>query len=153
MSLIKKEPKPKGLGYKLDKYFWWLFSMLPIMLCLVVYFFVLARVHSVEEVNASNEVLTNIFYKYGLISDNLNTFALGIFRVDPETHFIYRTFASAFGGGPADIVPIFNLFGTENAFIVFLTWFVEVEIIHLLVDVVLLIPRFAHKFLGGISND
>ena len=46
---------------------------------------------------------------------------------------------------------VFPIFSTDVPFVIF-TWFIGTYILHLAVDFILFIPRFAHKWLNKLTN-
>lgn len=71
--------------------------------------------------------LTSIFEQFGLYTNNV----------------IYNSFADLFG--PNGILPFFI---TNSAFLLYAFYFVMVEVLHLVIDCLVFIPRLAHKWLN-----
>lgn len=82
----------------------------------------------------------------GIISltEFLSTFNGGINAVG---NLIFSTMADIFGSN--GILPLFN----NTAVFEFVAWFGSVFLLHLAIDFVLWIPRFAHKVLKKVSED
>lgn len=85
--------------------------------------------------------------KAGVVpSQNLDSFFNGfcdILLENPVSDSLYYIFASDEG-----IIPLFN----DNAVYYFFSWFVFVYLVHLMIDFILFIPRFAHKWLKEFSR-
>ena len=71
--------------------------------------------------------LTSIFEQFGLYTNNV----------------IYNSFSDLFG--PDGILPFFT---TNSAFLLYAFYFVMVEVLHLVIDCLVFIPRLAHKWLN-----
>lgn len=104
-----------------DKGFWFLVSILPLVAFVVMLWF-----------NGQTGItLSSVFSACGfsIVADNV----------------VVTSLMSIFGVGG-----VFPLFATSDL-LVYLVYFIFVNIIHLAVDVLLWIPRFAHKLLdlGG----
>ena len=95
----------------------WGFIMLLPLLVYVIYILKTGNIYSLE----------NVFTDFG-------------FGID-TTSVIYQTFISIFGSSGS--IPAF----LGNGFILYITYIVLVELIHLIVDILLYIPRIAMKFL------
>lgn len=59
-----------------------------------------------------------------------------------ESNVVFTTLRSILSG---DILPFLT---AEGGMLFFIAWLVELEIIHVLFDVLVFIPRFAHKLTG-----
>lgn len=110
----------KKISHIFDKLFWGFIMLLP----LLVYVLYIVKTGSVYP-------LESVFADFG-------------FGID-TTSVIYTTFASIFGvaSGTASNVPAF----LSNGVVLYITYIVLIELIHLIVDVLLYIPRIAMKFL------
>lgn len=110
----------KKFSHIFDKVFWGLIALLPI----IVYCIYLIK-------NGGVYVFADVFDNFG-------------FNID-KTSIIYTTLTSIFGvvaGGSANI-PAF----LSDGVMVYMTYFVIIELIHLILDMLLYIPRIARKFL------
>lgn len=64
--------------------------------------------------------------------------------IDVSNTIVFSTLTELFGS--SGIMPLF----ASNVPFVFLTWFVDMVIVHLIVDFLLFIPRLAHKWMSGV---
>ena len=73
---------------------------------------------------------------FGLVGLNITTDSI-----------VYTTLLSIFGSG--GVLPFF----ASTDLIIYCTYFIDVLILHLLVDFVLFIPRLAHKWMSKFGGD
>ena len=111
-----------------DSAFWFLVAILPLTLYLI----------------------TCLSYKLQSSTDTLTAFLpfmknLGLM----DSGIIYNTLSDLFGSG--GILPLFS--AENNAILVFLSYFVSVEIVHLAVDFLLFIPRIGHKYMNTFTQN
>ena len=76
------------------------------------------------------------------ISSVFSSLGLEIFN----DNIVVTTLSDIFGSG--GILPIF----TSNDMIIFLSYFIYMNILHLVVDVLVWLPRLAHHWLDGFSK-
>ena len=120
--------RKRTIANLVDSFFWLLVAILPIVLYLITCF-------SYKLTNATESVVAFLpFMKsLGLVDSGL----------------IYNSLFDLFGTG--GILPLFS---AENyAILVFLSYFVSVEIVHLAVDFLLFIPRLAHKYMNTFTQN
>ena len=111
-----------------DSAFWFLVAILPLALYLI----------------------TCLSYKLQSSTDTLTAFlpfmkSLGLV----DSGLIYKSLSDLFG--TAGILPLFS--AENNAILVFLSYFVSVEIVHLAVDFLLFIPRIGHKYMNTFTQN
>ena len=111
-----------------DSAFWFLVSILPLALYLI----------------------TCLSYKLQSSTDTLTAFLpfmknLGLM----DSGLIYNSLSDLFGS--SGILPLFS--ADNNAILVFLSYFVSVEIVHLAVDFLLFIPRIGHKYMNTFTQN
>lgn len=111
-----------------DSAFWFLVAILPLVLYLI----------------------TCLSYKLQSSTDTLTAFLpfmknLGLM----DSGIIYNSLSDLFGSG--GILPLFS--AENNAILVFLSYFVSVEIVHLAVDFLLFIPRIGHKYMNTFTQN
>lgn len=111
-----------------DSAFWLLVAILPLVLYLI----------------------TCLSYKLQSSTDTLTAFLpfmknLGLL----DSGIIYNSLSDLFGSG--GILPLFS--AENNAVLVFLSYFVSVEIVHLAVDFLLFIPRLGHKYMNTFTQN
>ena len=111
-----------------DSAFWFLVAILPLALYLI----------------------TCLSYKLQSSTDTLTAFLpfmknLGLM----DSGIIYNSLSDLFGTG--GILPLFS--AENNAILVFLSYFVSVEIVHLAVDFLLFIPRLGHKYMNTFTQN
>lgn len=120
--------RKKTISNLVDHAYWLLVAILPIL----VYAF------------------TCLSYELSTSSDTLPTFAqmLSDFGI-LETSICYTVLSDIFGS--SGILP---LFASDSVVLLFLSYFVTVEIVHLAVDFLLFIPRLSHKWMEKVTcND
>lgn len=120
-------------GRKMDKIFWFLISMAP----LICYFCFL--------VNSFGSIQTgDSYWTFGSFMKNI----FGIYADDSNPFFsvFYRLF-----GASSTIFPML----TENGGLVhFFSYLCVVEVVHVCFDVIVFIPRLAHKWISkAVQND
>lgn len=120
--------RKRTISNLVDSFFWLLVAILPIVLYLITCF-------SYKLTNATDSVVAFLpFMKsLGLVDSGL----------------IYNSLFDLFGTG--GILPLFS--AENNAILVFLSYFVSVEIVHLAVDFLLFIPRLAHKYMNTFTQN
>ena len=116
-------------AYRLDKIFWFLMLVLPVMSWCVYLF---------------------SFTGYGGTESSLISFSSWLTNqftgVDMSGNAVYVALNSIFG--PSGAFPIFR-----PSFLVFFVYLVNVEIIHVFFDVIVFIPRLAHKWISKAVQD
>ena len=120
--------RKRTIANLVDSFFWLLVAILPIVLYLITCF-------SYKLTNVTESVVAFLpFMKsLGLVDSGL----------------IYKSLFDLFGTG--GILPLFS--AENNAILVFLSYFVSVEIVHLAVDFLLFIPRLAHKYMNSFTQN
>lgn len=126
--MLSKTTKNR-FGYKLDKLFWWIVILFPIFAYLL--FLITASLNQV-----TSEITFAVF---------LNE-RLGIFQSMNSTISIpfYRIF------GPDGIIPMFS---NNSGLIQLFAYFVSVEVVHVFFDIIVFIPRLAHKWISKAVQD
>ena len=120
--------RKRTIANLVDSAFWFLVAILPLALYLI----------------------TCLSYKLQSSTDTLTAFlpfmkSLGLV----DSGLIYKSLFDLFGTG--GILPLFS--AENNAILVFLSYFVSVEIVHLAVDFLLFIPRLAHKYMNTFTQN
>lgn len=120
--------RKRTIANLVDSAFWFLVSILPLALYLI----------------------TCLSYKLQSSTDTLTAFLpfmknLGLM----DSGIIYKSLSDLFGSG--GILPLFS--AENNAILVFLSYFVSVEIVHLAVDFLLFIPRIGHKYMNTFTQN
>lgn len=121
--------RKRTIAYGLDKLMWYIIYLFPVLLVLF---------------SCINTPLVDI----------LTAMSDSHFVVDLATTDIYGSLVSIFGS--SGLVPLLS--GTTEQYVLsYCTYLVIMIIIHLSVDFLAFIPRFAHKcfdkFLGGAKNE
>lgn len=116
--------------YKLDKIFWWIIALLPIF-CYILY---------VGFGDAKNS--TGSLYS---LSEFFITFILD--GKGFANNVIWTTLYKIF-----DSSGVFPVFTWESPLYIF-NWFIWVELFHLFFDVIVFIPRLAHKWISKAVQD
>ena len=118
-------------SYKLDKLFWWFFSLAPLFGYLLFYFSMVPTTPPSETVS---------FYSY-----MLGYWGLGFVSSNPVVDVLFRVF------GPQGVFPVFA--GSLAGILQYLAYLCFVEIFHVLFDVMVFIPRLAHKWISKAVQD
>ena len=120
--------RKRTIANLVDSLCWLLVAILPIVLYLITCF-------SYKLTNSTESVIAFLpFMKsLGLVDSGL----------------IYNSLFFFFGTG--GILPVFS--AENNAILVFLSYFVSVEIVHLAVDFLLFIPRIGHKYMNTFTQN
>lgn len=116
--------RKRNVAYLLDKIFWYVVYMLPLLIWLII-------------------LIRNGFDTTYTLSMVFETLGLGIVT----DNVILTSLMSIVGVG--GVFPIF----ASNEILIFFTWFIGTLITHLFVDFILFIPRLAHKWLGALTKD
>ena len=123
----------KKLNKKLSSIFWFLLGSLP----LIVFLLTVIGYLLVFKETGSND----------LFNDSFNLLNISIVHVsDIFTSFkwnvLFDTFTNVFS------LVGFNISGPLSIFLVILfTWYIQISFIHILVDIVLFVPRLVHNFM------
>lgn len=120
--------RKRTIANLVDSAFWFLVSILPLALYLI----------------------TCLSYKLQSATDSLTAFlpfmkSLGLV----DSGLIYSSLSDLFGS--SGILPLFS--ADNNAILLFLSYFVSVQIVHLAVDFLLFIPRLAHKYMNTFTQN
>ena len=120
--------RKRTIANLVDSAFWFFVSILPLALYMI----------------------TCLSYKLQSSTDNLTGFLpfmknLGLM----DSGIIYNSLVDLFG--TTGILPLFS--ADNNAILLFLSYFVSVEIVHLAVDFLLFIPRLAHKYMNTFTQN
>ena len=120
--------RKRTIANLVDSAFWFLVSVLPLALYLI----------------------TCLSYKLQSSTDTLTAFLpfmknLGLM----DSGIIYKSLSDLFGS--TGILPLFS--AGDNAILLFLRYFVSVQIVHLAVDFLLFIPRIGHKYMNTFTQN
>lgn len=124
--MLSKTTKNR-FAYKLDKIFWWIVALAPLF-CYFLYV-------PYQSISGTPVALSTF-----LIENFLHGSAFG---TNPVWNGFYTIFSKD---------GVFPLFGDEGAMCIFF-WFISVELIHLFFDVIVFIPRLAHKWISKAVQD
>lgn len=116
-------------SYKLDKLFWFFISFLPVISWLF-YLFCFSD-YGTQETSLIS--FANWFYSY-------------IYGFSLEGNIVYQTLNNIFGRSGA--FPFLSA-----SYLNFFTYLVMIEIIHVFFDVIVFIPRLAHKWISKAVQD
>ena len=64
-------------------------------------------------------------------------------------NIVYQTLESLFGSGQDSII---HLFTSGSTTMLYFTYFIIIELVHLFVDFILFIPRLSHKWLSKFTR-
>lgn len=115
---------------KLDKIFWFLIAIGPF-----IGYFLCVAFNGLNIASGSTVNLPNFFV----------TYVLG--NVSFADNIVWNTLYAIFG--PNSVFPIF---ANETALYIF-NWFIWVELFHVFFDVIVFIPRIAHKWISKAVQD
>lgn len=127
--MLSKTTKNR-FAYKLDKIFWFLIAITPFL-----GYFLCAAFNGLAVSNESALTLSNFFVTYVLGGSSFSS------------NIVWTTLYNMFG--PTGVFPVFS---NELGLYVF-NWFIWVEIFHLFFDVIVFIPRLAHKWISKAVQD
>lgn len=115
-------------SYKLDKIFWFFISFAPLI------FYALYLVAHFKQ--------SEYFSFYVFLSNYLGLF----FSSDNVLSSIFLSIL-----GPSGIFPVFS---NQSGWLVLFSYLATVEVIHTLFDIIVFIPRLAHKWISkAVQND
>lgn len=116
---------------KLDSLFWWILRLLPL-------FFILLMLWGHAR-NGTTDTYANgdVFNKFGYV---FRSWAWGW-----EGSPIYKGLRAVFCG-PNAFLPITS--SPDSDFLLYFTYLINLELIHIMVDFLLFIPRLCHKWLN-----
>lgn len=127
--MLSKTTKNR-FSYKLDRVFWWIVALLPV-LCYVLY----VGFGDVKTSTGSLYTLPDFFVTFVL-----NGYGFG---KNVVWEALYRIFGSS---------GVFPIFLSDTSLYLF-NWFIWVELFHLFFDVIVFIPRLAHKWISKAVQD
>lgn len=117
-------------SYKLDKIFWFIISFFPLFSWLIYLF------------SFSNYTASPLTF-YAWLDQNFG------FMGQVSSSVIYSTLYQIFS-----ITSVSSLFpALSTSLMAFLTYLITVEIIHVIYDVIVFIPRLAHKWISKAVQD
>lgn len=125
-----REKSNTRFSCKLDKIFWFIISFLPVLSWLIYLY---------GYVHLNTDPGTSIIRFSNWLQSN---FLIVNFNSNP----FYSVLSQIFGSGGA-----FPLFDTNTLSI--FVWFLTIEIIHVCFDVIVFIPRLAHKWISKAVQD
>ena len=115
-------------SYKIDKLFWFFIQIFPLM-CFTVYCIAGAR---------GGDVVVPTF----------NSFLLKLGFNYQQGNIFYNVLAQLFGSNG-----VFPLFVDSGGVILYLTYVLTMEVLHVCFDVLVFIPRLAHKWISKAVQD
>lgn len=127
--MLSKTTKNR-FGYKLDKAFWWIVALLPVF-CYILY----VGFGDVKTSTGSLYTLPDFFITYVLNGSNF------------ANNVVWTTLCGIFGSSG-----VFPVFTSDSSLFVF-NWFIWVELFHVFFDVIVFIPRLAHKWISKAVQD
>lgn len=125
--MLSKTTKNR-FAYKLDKLFWFFIQIFPLV-CFTVYCIAGAR---------GNEVVVPTF----------NSFLIKLGFNYQQGNVFYNVLAQLFGASGT-----FPLFVDSGGVILYLTYVLTMEVLHVCFDVIVFIPRLAHKWISKAVQD
>lgn len=125
--MLSKTTKNR-FGYKLDRLFWFFVQIFP-LLCFTVYCIAGTR---------GSEVVVPTF----------NSFLIKLGFNYQQGNVFYNVLAQLFGSNGA-----FPLFVDSGGVILYLTYVLTMEVLHVCFDILVFIPRLAHKWISKAVQD
>lgn len=125
--MLSKTTKNR-FSYKLDKLFWFFLQIFP-LLCYCVYCIAGTR---------GNEVIVPTF----------NSFLVKLGFDYMQGNIFYDVLAQLFGSAG-----LFPLFVDSGGIILYLTYVLTIEVLHVCFDVLVFIPRLSHKWIEKAVQD
>lgn len=125
--MMMRRQSESRFGRKLDKIFWFFISFAPLI------FYALYLISHFEQ--------SEYFSFYVFLSNYL-----GLFFSSNNT--LSSIFSSILG--PSGIFPVFS---AQSGWLVLFSYLATVEVVHALFDVVVFIPRLAHKWISKAVQD
>lgn len=117
-------------SYKLDKVFWFIISLLPVLSWF-------SYLHGYVRFNTNPD--TGVIYFFNWLQSN---YLIANFDSNP----FYSVLSQIFGS--SGVFPLLD----SNVLSLFV-WFLTVEVIHICFDVIAFIPRLAHKWISRAVQD
>ena len=130
-----RKMKKKTCLILIDRIFWAIILLLPIL-----YWLFTPIGYSIGGGTALSGLSGNSINMVGF-SDVLGNFGIS------TSSFIYGVLNDTFGEN--GVVPFFS---SNSALILYFTYFISIEILHLLVDFLVFIPRLSHKWLNYLTR-
>lgn len=125
--MVSKTTKNR-FSYKLDKLFWFFIQIFPLV-CFAVYCIAGTR---------GSEVILPTF----------NSFLVKMGFNYQQGNIFYSVLAQLFGANGT-----FPLFVDSGGMILYLTYVLTMEVLHICFDVLVFIPRLAHKWISKVVQD
>lgn len=125
--MMMKKTGNTRFAYRLDKLFWFFISLAP----LLFYAFYLV----------SNSNQSEYFSFYVFLSNYLGLFF-------SSNNVFSSMFLTIFGSSG-----IFPVFSAQSGWLVFFSYLATIEVVHVLFDVMIFIPRLAHKWISKAVQD
>lgn len=127
--MLSKTTKNR-FAYKLDKVFWFLIAIAPFL-----GYFLCVAFNGLTVSSGSEITLSNFFVTYVLGGSSFSS------------NIVWTSLYNMFG--PTGVFPVVS---NEGALYIF-NWFIWVEIFHLFFDIIVFIPRLAHKWISKAVQD
>lgn len=126
--------RKKTISNLFDYVFWYVLYSLPLILCFIAFI-----VYGLGY-NGSSEYIDNTSINTFFSSYLGNFFSSTISVTD---NLVYDTLFKIFGVGSQ----FFQFFSANSVVLMYLTYFILLNIVHVIVDVILFVPRVCHKLL------
>lgn len=118
--------RKRSISYLIDAGFWLIVSLLPVLFYMI----------------------QPLAYELTSASDTLPTFAqtMATFGIN-NTNYLYVAIMDIFGD--QGLMPFFS---SDSVVVLYLSYFILIQLLHVFVDFVLFIPRLAHKWLEKLTH-
>lgn len=125
--MITRKMSNTRFAYKVDKFFWFFISFAPLI------FYALYLLSHFKQ--------SEYFSFYVFLSNYLGLFfsSSSVFSSLLSTIF-----------GPSGVFPVFS---AQSGWLVFFSYLATIEVVHVLFDVMIFIPRLAHKWISKAVQD
>lgn len=120
--------RKRNMSYLIDKLLWLFVLLLPVFA-----YFLMPLGYQLTDSSAALPTFADYISQFGISSDNV----------------VYTAIVGMFGSTNG----IIHMFDEDSSLLLFFTYFVTVELVHLVVDFIVFIPRLAHKWMSVFTRE
>lgn len=140
ISLNPNKAKGSRFSHKLESFLWWIIRLLPLIFY-VIYF------NGVSQADVQWEYVFSDGDPTMFSALNLSSFMDNFFRLSDD-NLVLQVFRDIFGSSG-----VFSLFESYSGIFSYLSYLVCIEILRMMYNVVVFIPRLAHKWISNAIQD